>query len=144
MVFLLVTAITENTKLCSCSFPHISTTKTFMVFQWHFDGKSQILLYFNKKRYSVLKDTTARCFIFQRPGEAKGTAYFYFIQGFSHWLDCWMFRVRWQVIQSMPRENVYRKPRLSHSCVSVSSDHSPNPNPPQHWWDGPPEGCVLK
>lgn len=132
---LTITAITKNTKLCSCSFSHISTIKTFTVFQSQFDGKSQILLYLNERGIMSFEDTTAECFLFQRAGEVKGRASSSFFCGtvesliraggggvvfsLTTLLDiCHQgspFKCQRQVIHSASREDVQRKPRSSHS-----------------------------
>ena len=132
---LTITAITKNTKLCSCSFSHISTIKTFTLFQSQFDGKSQILLYLNERGIMSFEDTTAECFLFQRAGEVKGRASSSFFCGtvesliraggagvvfsLTTLLDiCHQgspFKCQRQVIHSASREDVQRKPRSSHS-----------------------------
>ena len=131
-------------------FSHISAIKTFMVFQSQFDGKSQILLYFSERGIVSLKDTTAKCFIFQRAGKVKGMASSYFfcdtaesLMGrCSRWLLCLMFRCQWQVTHSMSREDLQRKPRSSHSYISVSLHHSPISTQPPTL--RPPEGSISQ
>ena len=127
---LTITAITENTKPCSCSFSHISTIKTFTVFQSQFDGKSQILLYLNERGIVSPEDITAVFSLAEsRRGERQGFILFLlhhcgiFNQG-GGWGVVFLLTIchqgcpvkcQWQVIHSASREDVQRKLRTSHS-----------------------------
>lgn len=63
----------KNTKLCSCSFSHISTIKTFMVFQSQFWWEKLNSFISQWKRIMSFEDTTAECFLSEsRRGKKAG------------------------------------------------------------------------